>query len=119
MHSLFLSFLSLDACLSLSLIVSKQLCRAYECYLFFNYAFSHVPVGTRSFQESIGFVTIWLETDVYDYSVTSRCRSIEGKLYTKVGELQEEISVKRFDLGVAQLRLAAVQAQVNAFLVLS
>lgn len=31
-----------------------------------------------------------------------------------MAELQEDISLKRFDLGVAQLRLAAVQAQVRA-----
>jgi len=39
-------------------------------------------------------------------------RSAESNLHTKVAELQEDISLKRFDLGVAQLRLAAVQAQV-------
>lgn len=53
--------------------------------------------------------------DALDSTVRMQRKSIEGKLYTKVGELQEEISVKRFDLGVAQLRLAAVQAQKELF----
>lgn len=34
-----------------------------------------------------------------------------------MAELQEDISLKRFDLGVAQLRLAAVQAQVCVFFI--
>ncbi|KAJ8666964.1 hypothetical protein QAD02_008626 [Eretmocerus hayati] len=38
-------------------------------------------------------------------------KSAEGNLYTKVAELQEDISMKTFDLGVAQLQLAAVHAQ--------
>jgi len=46
------------------------------------------------------------------YSVACSDRSAESNLHTKVAELQEDISLKRFDLGVAQLRLAAVQAQV-------
>ncbi|XP_023245470.1 uncharacterized protein LOC106637385 [Copidosoma floridanum] len=41
--------------------------------------------------------------------------SVEGNLHTKVAELQEEISIKRYDLGVAQLHLAAVQAQKELF----
>jgi hypothetical protein len=46
------------------------------------------------------------------YFVAYSDRSAESNLHTKVAELQEDISLKRFDLGVAQLRLAAVQAQV-------
>ncbi|OXU27074.1 hypothetical protein TSAR_014471 [Trichomalopsis sarcophagae] len=42
-------------------------------------------------------------------------KSAEGNLYTKVAELQEDISMKRFDLGVAQLQLAAVHAQKELF----
>ena len=52
-----------------------------------------------------------------NYFITSHCRSAESNLYTKVAELQEDISLKRLDLGVAQLRLAAVQAQVSTFFV--
>jgi len=47
--------------------------------------------------------------------ILSHCRSAESNSYTKVAELQEDISLKRLDLGVAQLRLAAVQAQVCTF----
>ena len=47
------------------------------------------------------------ELILYDY------RSAEGNLHSKVAELQEDISIKRFDLGVAQLQLAAVHAQVT------
>ncbi|XP_011494749.1 PREDICTED: uncharacterized protein LOC105359766 [Ceratosolen solmsi marchali] len=42
-------------------------------------------------------------------------KSIEGNSYTKVAELQEDISIQRFDLGVAQLHLAAVNAQKELF----
>lgn len=52
-----------------------------------------------------------------NYFITSHCRSAESNLYTKVAELQEDISLKRLDLGVAQLRLSAVQAQVSTFFV--
>jgi hypothetical protein len=34
-------------------------------------------------------------------------------LYNKANELQEDISMKRFDLRVAQIHLAAVRAQVS------
>lgn len=43
-------------------------------------------------------------------------RSAEGNLHTKVVELQEDISIKRYDLGVAQLQLAAIHAQVGYIL---
>ncbi|XP_017876177.1 uncharacterized protein LOC108622657 isoform X2 [Ceratina calcarata] len=42
-------------------------------------------------------------------------KSAESNLYTKVAELQEDISMKRFELGEAQLYLAAVQAQKELF----
>lgn len=35
-------------------------------------------------------------------------------MYNKANELQEDISMKRFDLRVAQIHLAAVRAQVSA-----
>ncbi|XP_025158784.1 uncharacterized protein LOC105182484 isoform X2 [Harpegnathos saltator] len=53
--------------------------------------------------------------DALDALVRMQRKSAEGNLYTKVAELQEDISLKRFDLGVAQLRLAAVQAQKELF----
>ncbi|XP_076346314.1 uncharacterized protein LOC143244822 isoform X2 [Tachypleus tridentatus] len=42
-------------------------------------------------------------------------RSLESNLYNKANELQEDISLKRFDLQVAQLHFAAVKAQQNLF----
>ena len=41
------------------------------------------------------------------------CRSLESNLYNKANELQEDISMKRFDLRVAQIHLGAVKAQVS------
>lgn len=48
----------------------------------------------------------------YKFVFIFDCRNAEGNLYTKVAELQEDISSKRYDLGVAQLSLAAVHGQV-------
>ncbi|XP_071570104.1 uncharacterized protein Stacl isoform X2 [Temnothorax nylanderi] len=53
--------------------------------------------------------------DALDALVRMQRKSAESNLYTKVAELQEDISLKRLDLGVAQLRLAAVQAQKELF----
>jgi hypothetical protein len=39
-------------------------------------------------------------------------RSVEAALYNKANELQEDISMKRFDLRVAQIHLSAINAQV-------
>ncbi|XP_011345363.1 uncharacterized protein LOC105283928 isoform X2 [Ooceraea biroi] len=55
------------------------------------------------------------QQDALDTLVRMQRKSAESNLYTKVAELQEDISLKRFDLGVAQLRLAAVQAQKELF----
>ena len=40
-------------------------------------------------------------------------RSLESQLFNKANEIQEEISVKRFDQGVGQLHLAAIKKQVS------
>ena len=40
-------------------------------------------------------------------------RSLESQLFNKANELQEDISLKRFDLRVAQIHLSAVRAQVS------
>ncbi len=44
-------------------------------------------------------------------------RSLDSQLFNKANELQEDISLKRFDLRVAQVHLAAVRAQVGTALV--
>ena len=41
-------------------------------------------------------------------------RSLEAQLFNKANELQEDISLKRFDQRVAHLHLAAIRAQVGA-----
>ena len=40
-------------------------------------------------------------------------RSLESALFNKANELQEDISLKRFDLRVAQIHYSAVKAQVR------
>ncbi|XP_015430568.1 PREDICTED: uncharacterized protein LOC107187076 [Dufourea novaeangliae] len=53
--------------------------------------------------------------DALDALTRMQRKSAESNLYTKVAELQEDISIKRFELGEAQLYLAAVQAQKELF----
>ncbi|XP_012252079.2 uncharacterized protein LOC105683778 isoform X2 [Athalia rosae] len=53
--------------------------------------------------------------DSLDALIRIQRKSAESSLYTKAAELQEDISLKRFDLGVAHLQLAAVQAQKELF----
>ncbi|KAK0167188.1 hypothetical protein PV327_004619 [Microctonus hyperodae] len=53
--------------------------------------------------------------DSLDALTRMQRKSAESSLFTKVAELQEDISMKRFDLGVAHLHLAAVQAQKELF----
>ncbi|XP_033198444.1 uncharacterized protein LOC117242558 isoform X5 [Bombus vosnesenskii] len=53
--------------------------------------------------------------DALDTLIRMQRKSAESNLYTKVAELQEDISMKRFELGEAQLYLAAVQAQKELF----
>jgi len=40
-------------------------------------------------------------------------RSLESNLFNKANELQEELSMKRFDMRSYQLQLASLKAQVN------
>ncbi|XP_068214904.1 SH3 and cysteine-rich domain-containing protein isoform X7 [Palaemon carinicauda] len=42
-------------------------------------------------------------------------RNIEANLFNKVNEIQEDVSLKRFDLRVAQVHLSAVKAQKELF----
>lgn len=43
-------------------------------------------------------------------------RSLEASLFNKANEIQEDISMKRFDLRVAQIHLSAINAQVSYYL---
>ncbi|KAG8231650.1 hypothetical protein J437_LFUL013145, partial [Ladona fulva] len=49
--------------------------------------------------------------DALDTLIRMQQRSLEASLFNKANELQEDISLKRFDLRVAQIHLAAVRAQ--------
>ncbi|XP_077549236.1 uncharacterized protein LOC144162534 isoform X3 [Haemaphysalis longicornis] len=53
--------------------------------------------------------------DTLDALLRMQQRSLESSLYNKANELQEDISMKRFDLHVAQIHLAAVKAQFSLF----
>lgn len=44
------------------------------------------------------------------------CRSLDSSLFNKANEIEEDISMKRFDLRVAQIHIAAVKAQVSCYL---
>ncbi|XP_037956778.1 uncharacterized protein LOC119686298 [Teleopsis dalmanni] len=45
----------------------------------------------------------------------TQSRGIEGQLYNKVNELQEDLSMKKFDLRAKQIHLAAIRAQKDLF----
>ncbi|KAL5288901.1 hypothetical protein ACFFRR_009227 [Megaselia abdita] len=54
--------------------------------------------------------------DAVDSLIRTQSRSIENQLYNKVNELQEDLSMKKFDLRAKQLHLSAVKAQKELFL---
>lgn len=51
--------------------------------------------------------------DSIDALNRTQTRGIEGQLYNKVNELQEDLSMKKFDLRAKQIHLAAIRAQVS------
>ncbi|XP_054275359.1 uncharacterized protein LOC128994676 isoform X3 [Macrosteles quadrilineatus] len=78
-------------------------------------------IQVRSRYEALRVEAVELETqikqlqDALDTMVRIQQRSLESQLYNKVNELQEDISIKRFDLRTAQIHLAAVRAQKELF----
>lgn len=50
--------------------------------------------------------------EALDTLVRIQQRSVEANLYNKANEIQEDISMKRFDLRVAQIHLRAINSQV-------
>lgn len=48
-----------------------------------------------------------------DVLVRTQMRGLEGQLYNKANELQEDISMKKFDLRAKEIHLSAVLAQVS------
>ncbi|KAJ0179833.1 hypothetical protein K1T71_004424 [Dendrolimus kikuchii] len=53
--------------------------------------------------------------DSLDNLARHQNRSLENNLYNKVNEIQEEISVKKYDYRATQLHLAAIRAQRELF----
>ncbi|XP_049782830.1 uncharacterized protein LOC126184482 [Schistocerca cancellata] len=53
--------------------------------------------------------------DALDTLLRIQQRSLESSLFNKANELQEDISLKRFDLRVAQIHLGAVKSQKELF----
>ncbi|KAK8392919.1 hypothetical protein O3P69_013145 [Scylla paramamosain] len=51
--------------------------------------------------------------DAQDTLLRMQQRSLDSSAYNKANELQEDISMRRFDLQVAQVHLSAVKAQVR------
>lgn len=45
--------------------------------------------------------------------IRAQIRVLESQLFNKSSELQEDISMKKFDLQAKRLHLAAIRAQVN------
>lgn len=53
--------------------------------------------------------------DALDTLIRIQQRSVEAALFNKANELQEDISMKRFDLRVAQIHLRAINSQVEIY----
>ncbi|XP_066244796.1 uncharacterized protein Stacl isoform X8 [Euwallacea similis] len=53
--------------------------------------------------------------DALDTLLRIQQRSVDASLYNKANELQEDVSMKRFDLRVAQIHLSAINAQKELF----
>ncbi|XP_057670489.1 uncharacterized protein LOC130902399 isoform X2 [Diorhabda carinulata] len=53
--------------------------------------------------------------DSIDTLLRMQQKSVESSLYNKANELQEDISMKRFDLRVAQIHLSAINSQKELF----
>lgn len=51
--------------------------------------------------------------DSLDTLLRIQQRSLEASLFNKANEIQEDISMKRFDLRVAQMHLKAINSQVR------
>lgn len=64
------------------------------------------------FSRKSNFVLFHLKQDSIDVLVRTQQRGLDGSLYNKANELQEDISMKKFDLRAKQIHLAAVRAQV-------
>ncbi|KAH8400824.1 hypothetical protein KR009_001207 [Drosophila setifemur] len=81
----------------------------------------HSTLSQRSALESLKREAIELELqirqlqDSIDALNRTQVRGIEGQLYNKVNELQEDLSMKKFDLRAKQIHLAAIRSQKDLF----
>uniref|UniRef100_A0A1A9ZCC0 Uncharacterized protein n=1 Tax=Glossina pallidipes TaxID=7398 RepID=A0A1A9ZCC0_GLOPL len=80
----------------------------------------HSSLSLRSALESLKREAIDLEMqirqlqDAVDTLNRTQIRGIEGQLYNKVNEMQEDLSMKKFDLHTKQLHLAAIKTQIES-----
>jgi hypothetical protein len=72
--------------------------------------FAAIIVNYRSI--SLFFLR-WLFQDSIDALARNQQRGLDSSLYNKANELQEDISMKKFDLRAKQIHLSAVRAQVS------
>ncbi|XP_055380139.1 uncharacterized protein LOC129611176 [Condylostylus longicornis] len=78
----------------------------------------HTSMQLRSTLESLKREAADLEIqirqlqDSVDTLVRTQMRGIENQLYNKANELQEDLSMKKFDLRAKQLHLSAIRSQV-------
>uniref|UniRef100_A0A1A9UW85 Uncharacterized protein n=1 Tax=Glossina austeni TaxID=7395 RepID=A0A1A9UW85_GLOAU len=79
----------------------------------------HSSLSLRSALESLKREAIDLEMqirqlqDAVDTLNRTQIRGIEGQLYNKVNEMQEDLSMKKFDLHTKQLHFAAIKSQIS------
>lgn len=58
-------------------------------------------------------LTFSLSQDSLESLMRTQLRVLEGQLYNKSNELQEDICMKKFDLHAKKMHLAAIRAQVS------
>ncbi|XP_030387407.1 uncharacterized protein LOC115634020 isoform X2 [Scaptodrosophila lebanonensis] len=81
----------------------------------------HSTLSQRSALESLKRESIELELQIRQLQDSiealnrTQTRGIEGQLYNKVNELQEDLSMKKFDLRAKTIHLAAIRAQKELF----
>ncbi|CAM1332317.1 Uncharacterised protein g10840 [Pycnogonum litorale] len=82
-----------------------------------NLAEIQVPAKPDSLRQEVNSLENQIRqlTEALDSLTRLQQRSLESSLYNKANELEEDISLKKFDLRVAQIHLAAVSKQLELF----
>lgn len=84
---------------------------SWKCkYDYYRYVYRYCVTNNNRSEENIFLSPL---KDTVDGLNRTQQRGIEGQLYNKVNELQEELSLKKFDLRAKQLHFAAIKAQVS------